>query len=84
MREAAASDPEAARRLREAELRQRADVEEGAALMVGRSIGAREAHGLWAVMDVEVYRLLTDLSGWTPAEYEAWLAAVIEKLLPRT
>ena len=84
LREAAASDPEAARRLREAELRQRADVEEGAALMVGRSIGAREAHGLWAVMDVEVYRLLTDLSGWTPAEYEAWLAAVIEKLLPRT
>ena len=35
LREAAASDPEAARRLREGEPRQRTDVEEGAALIAG-------------------------------------------------
>jgi hypothetical protein len=34
-------------------------------------------------MDVEVYWLLTGSCGWTPEEYEAWLAGAIVKLLPR-
>ena len=32
-------------------------------------------------MDVEVYRLLTDLRGWTAQQYETWLADVIDRLL---
>ena len=83
LREAAASDPEAARRYREGELRRRADVQEAAVLVAGRPVPDRERDGLWAVTDVETYWLLTELGGWTPDEYEAWLAEVIDKLVPR-
>ncbi len=83
LREAAASDPEAARRYREGELRRRTDVQEAAVLVAGRPVPDRERDGLWAVTDVETYWLLTELGGWTPDEYEAWLAEVIDKLVPR-
>lgn len=81
LREAAASDAEAARRLREAEQRRRINVEEGASLVIGGPATAEECDGLWAVMDVEVYRLLTDLRGWTAEKYEGWLAGAIDRLL---
>lgn len=81
LREAAASDPEAARRLREGEQRRRTNVEEGASLLTGRAVTAEECDGLWAVLDVEVYRLLTELRGWTTQQYETWLADVIDRLL---
>lgn len=81
LREAAASDPEAARRLHEGERRRRFNVEEGMTLLAGRAVTADECDGLWAVMDVEVYRLLTDLRGWTELQYETWLADVIDRLL---
>ncbi len=81
LREAAASDPEAARRLRAGEQRRRTNVEQGASLVAGRAVTAEECDGLWAVTDVEVYRLLTDLRGWTADQYETWLADVIERLL---
>jgi len=58
-------------------------VEHGASLVAGWPVPARDCHGLWAVMDVEVFRLLTDVGGWTPDEYESWLAEVIDKLIPR-
>jgi hypothetical protein len=32
------------------------------------------------VLAVEVYKLLTGLRGWTPRQYEDWLAGVIERL----
>jgi AcrR family transcriptional regulator len=81
LREAAASDAEAARRLREGEQRRRLNVEEGASLVIGAPATAEECDGLWAVMDVEVYRLLTDLRGWTVEKYEGWLAGAIDRLL---
>jgi AcrR family transcriptional regulator len=81
LREAAASDDEAARRVRESEQRRRLNVEEGITLVAGRAPTAEECDGLWAVMDVEVYRLLTDLRGWTTEKYEEWLAGVIDRLL---
>ena len=81
LREAAASDLDAARRLREGEQRRRTNVEQGASLVAGRAVTAEECDGLWAVTDVEVYRLLTDLRGWTAKQYETWLADVIERLL---
>ena len=50
--------------------------------MAGRAVTAEEADGLWAVVTVEIYQLLTKLRGWTPQQYENWLADVIERLLP--
>jgi AcrR family transcriptional regulator len=82
LREAAASDPELAERMREREQRRRINVEQGAALVAGRTVTAEEVDGLWAVLTVEVYQLLTGLRGWTPQQYESWLADVIERLLP--
>jgi AcrR family transcriptional regulator len=82
LREAAASDAGLARRMREREQRRRINVEQGAALVAGRAVTPEEADGLWAVLAVEVYQLLTGLRGWTPQQYETWLAGVIERLLP--
>src|SRR6266536_3164046 len=36
---------------------------------------------LRAVLAVEVYQLLTELRGWTPQQYETWLADVMDRLL---
>ena len=82
LREAAASDAELAQRMREREERRRINVEQGAALVAGRAVTAEEVDGLWAVIAVEVYQLLTELRGWTPQQYENWLATVIDRLLP--
>jgi AcrR family transcriptional regulator len=80
LKEAAASDPELAERLREREQRRRVNVEQGMTLAAGRTVTEEEADGLWAVLAVEVYQLLTGLRGWTPRQYEDWLADVIERL----
>jgi AcrR family transcriptional regulator len=82
LREAAASDAELAERMREREQRRRINVEQGAALVAGRAVTAEEVDGLWAVLAVEIYQLLTGLRGWTPQQYENWLTDVIDKLLP--
>jgi AcrR family transcriptional regulator len=81
LREAAASDTELARLLREAEQNRRITVEQGAALVVGRALTLEEYDGLWAVASAEVYQLLTELRGWTSQQYETWLAVVIDRLL---
>ena len=81
LRQAAASDRELARLLREAEQRRRIDVEQGVSLITGRAVTREECDGLWAVFAVEVYQLLTGLRGWTPQQYETWLADVIDRLL---
>jgi AcrR family transcriptional regulator len=82
LREGAASDTVLARRMREAEQRRRIDVEQGAALVAGRAVTPEEADGLWAVLAVEVYQLLTELRGWTVRQYEDWLTGVFDRLLP--
>jgi hypothetical protein len=66
----------------EREQRRRINVEQGAALVAGRAVTAEEVDGLWALVAVEVYQMLTELRGWTPQQYESWLADVIERLLP--
>ena len=81
LREAAASDRELAGLLGEAEQRRRIDVEQGLSLSTGRAVTREECDGLWAVFAVEVYQLLTALRGWTPQQYETWLADVIDRLL---
>jgi hypothetical protein len=37
---------------------------------------------MWAILSVEVYQLLTEMSGWTARQYEDWAAGVIDRLLP--
>lgn len=81
LRQAATADPGLAGRMREGEERRRVSVEQGLALVAGRPVTPQERDGLWAVTGVEVYRLLTELPGWTPREYQAWLAGVFVRLL---
>jgi len=81
LREAAASDTDLARRLREIEERRRVSAEQGLSLVAGRAVTGEERDGLWAVLGMEVYQLLTELSGWTPQQYQAWVAGVIDRLL---
>jgi AcrR family transcriptional regulator len=82
LREAAASDPDLAQWRQAAERHRRADVEQAAALIAGRPVTPEECDGLWAIMAVEVYELLTGLRGWTPEQYQRWLAGVLDHLLP--
>lgn len=84
LREAAASDPALDRLMREREEGRRSNVEEGIALVVGHPVTPEQADALWAVLDIGVYRMLTDLRGWTPHQYETWLANAIDRLLDGT
>jgi AcrR family transcriptional regulator len=82
LREAAASDAELARLMRQRQQDRRTNIEQGAALVAGRAVTPEECDGLWAVLGVDVYQLLTELRGWTPQQYETWLAHLIDRLLP--
>jgi hypothetical protein len=81
LREAAASDSDLDRLMREREEGRRQNVEQGMALVTGRPVTAREADAMWAVLDVSLYRLLTDLRGWSDDQYEEWVADAIDRLL---
>jgi len=84
LREAAAGDEAIADMLSATRERQRLDVEAGASLLMGRAPAANERDGLWALLSVEVYLLLVEVTGWSPATYEAWLAETLELLVPRS
>ncbi len=81
LREAAATEPELAARLEEARGRQRLNVQDGGAMVAGRELSSAVATGLWAVLSAEVYELLTGSAGWSPDQYEQWLAGAIIRLL---
>jgi AcrR family transcriptional regulator len=83
LREAAASDPESglSERLTEGEERRRMNVDQGLRLVAGRPVTDTERDGLWAVLSMEVYRLLVDQSRWSASRYEEWLAEAIVRLL---
>ena len=81
LREAAASDPELDRLMREREEGRRDNVEEGLALVMGHPVTPQEADALWAVLDIGVYRMLTHLRGWTSDQYQDWLADAIDRLV---
>lgn len=81
LRQAAASNDDLARLLREDEERRRTSIEQGARLVAARRLRAHERDGLWAVMSVEVYALLTRGSGWSAQRYERWLADATLRLL---
>ncbi len=84
IREAAASDDEIANVLRATREAQRRDVAAGVALTMGRPATVAERDGTWALTSPEVYLLLVEESGWTPEQYEAWMAETLERIIPRS
>ena len=84
LREAAATDDAIAEMLAATRERQRLDVEEGAALVMGRRPVAAERDALWALLSVEVYLLLVEVTGWSLQAYEAWVAETLDLVVPRT
>lgn len=83
LRQAAAADEEAAEMLRSSRERQRIDVAAAFELLVGRAPSRLECDGFWAIVSPEVYLLLVEESGWSPEEYEAWIAELMERVIPR-
>lgn len=83
LREAARCDDALDRLMREREAGRRANVADGLALMLGRPAPEGEVDSFWAVLDVGVYRLLTDIRGWSAEQYETWLGDTIDQLLGR-
>jgi AcrR family transcriptional regulator len=81
LREAAASDPELDRLMREREEGRRSNVAEAMELVSGHPVTAERCDAMWAVLDIGVYRMLTDLRGWTLGQYQEWLVDVIDRLL---
>jgi AcrR family transcriptional regulator len=81
LREAAAAEPLLATRLQELRGRQLLNVTVGVAMVAGREVSTTEAEGLWAVLSLEVYELLTVHTGWSPEQYERWLAGAITRLV---
>ena len=57
------------------------NVDEAALRVAGRPISDTERDGLWAVVSMQVYQLLVEVAGWTPARYEDWMADTIGRLL---
>ena len=70
-----------AQRERDAEERRRVDVERGMAAVAGRAIDKTERDGFWAIGSAQVYDLLVAGSGWSPEQYEDWLARTIAQLV---
>lgn len=81
LREGAAADPDLASRLDEIRQAQRQTVRIAGAAIAGRELTPVEGDGLWVVITMEVYDLLTCSAGWTPVRYEQWLTDTIVRLL---
>jgi AcrR family transcriptional regulator len=84
LREGAHADEEIAEMLTSTRERQRRDVATALELIVGRPPTAPEGDGVWAIVSPEVYLLLVEESGWTPEQYEAWITATLERVIPRS
>ena len=84
LREAAPADDEIAEMLRATRERQRADVGAGLHLIVGREPTGEELDVVWTLASPEVYLLLVEQAGWTPPQYEDWIATMFERVIPRS
>lgn len=82
LREAARSDADLAELFQDSLERRRLDSARGVALAIGREPTKVESDGNWAVTSPEVYLLLVADSGWTPEQYEQWLAHILERITP--
>ena len=84
LRQAAPADDEIAEMLQATRDRQRQDVATGLGLILRRPPTAAERDGVWAIVSPEVYLLLIEESGWTAEQYEAWVEATLERVVPRS
>lgn len=79
--EAAASEPELATKLTQAENRRRVNIRQGMQLITGHEIGDDVRDGVWAVTSVDVFHLLTGIARWSVPRYEKWVAEMLSTLL---
>jgi AcrR family transcriptional regulator len=79
--EAAASEPELATKLAQAENRRRINVGHGIELITGRAADDAVRDEVWAITGVDVFHLLTGIGKWSIPRYEAWVAEVLSRLL---
>ena len=84
LREGAPADAEIAEMLQATRDLQRQDVATALELILSRPPTAAERDGVWAIVSPEVYLLLVEESGWAPEQYEAWVAATLEGVIPRS
>ena len=84
LREGAPADDEIAEMLQATRELQRQDVATALGLILSRPPTAAERDGVWAIVSPEVYLLLIEESGWAPEQYEAWVAATLEGVIPRS
>jgi hypothetical protein len=82
IREAAHADEAMADELEDTRQRHRIDVERALRLLLGRKPTTTELDGIVALVSVEVYVLLTEFSGWSPDQYQRWIAETLERILP--
>lgn len=83
LRQAAPADDEIAEMLQSTRDRQRSDVATAFELVMGRPPTTAERDGVWAIVSPEVYLLLVEESGWTPEQFEVWVAATVDRVIPR-
>jgi AcrR family transcriptional regulator len=83
LREAAPGDEQIAEVLQATRARQRQDIEAGATLIIGHTPSTEETDELWALLSPELYLLLVNEAGWTPTEYEQWVATTLNRVVPR-
>lgn len=79
--EAAASEPELAAKLAEAESRRRVNTRQGIELVTGRDVGDDDLDGVWAITGVDVFHLLTGTAGWSVPRYEKWVTHMLSTML---
>ena len=81
MREAASSEATLAALVAQLHERRRLDFRRGGSLVAGRPVSDTEADGIWAVLSVDVYLLLTRHVGWTDEAYQIWAGDSVVALL---
>jgi AcrR family transcriptional regulator len=84
LREGATADAGIAEMLRSLRERQRNDVATALGLILRRPATVAERDGVWAIVSHEVCFLLVEEAGWTPEQYEAWVEATLERVIPRS
>ena len=82
LRQAAPADEDVAEMLRTTRENQRIDHVAAFELVNGRAPSRTERDSSWAIASPEVYLLLVEESGWSPEEYEAWIAELMERVIP--
>jgi len=81
LREAAVSEPQLATKLHELEHRRLDSVRQGAELVLGRPVDEDTLDGLWALLDSQVFALLTQIGGRSVEDYERWVISTVTQLL---